>query len=472
MQQIRIFNQHVNPGYVLLGLLEFPLLLLSAWLGLMLRFGGDPQALEINMQGAQAAFLAFAVVLSACNIAMRTYEARFREGFSGMALRTLVAYFLLGSAAMLVLQGVSVLFYLGDGVLLLAIPIAFALVMLLRLGFFWAMDDSRFARRVLVLGAGERALRLCERLLKGGERAGLDLVGYLPVDGATVQVPLDQLVEAGGSLLETARAHGVNEVIVAVDERRRSEGGSFPMRELLDCKLAGIAVLDQVSFLERELDLVEIDLVSPHWLVFADGFRFSARRDASKRVFDLAASLTLLLVAWPFMLLTALAIWIESGFRGPILYRQDRVGYGGRVFKVVKFRSMRTDAEMQGAVWARKNDDRITRVGRIIRATRLDELPQLWNVLQGRMSFVGPRPERPEFVGPLEEQIPYYAERHRVKPGLAGWAQLCYPYGASVEDAAEKLRYDLYYVKNHNIMMDLLILVQTVEVVLVGKGAR
>ncbi|MFM7274891.1 MAG: sugar transferase, partial [Gammaproteobacteria bacterium] len=190
--------------------------------------------------------------------------------------------------------------------------------------------------------------------------------------------------------------------------------------------MAGIEITDGVNFLERELEKVEIDLVRPSWLVFSDGFRVSARRDLAKRGFDLAASLTLLAVAWPFMLLTALAIWLESGLRGPILYHQERVGFGGRTFMVAKFRSMRTDAEQAGkAVWAKANDDRVTRVGRFIRATRLDELPQLWNIINGEMSFVGPRPERPQFTEELAAQIPYFRERLRVKPGLAGWAQLC-----------------------------------------------
>ena len=245
------------------------------------------------------------------------------------------------------------------------------------------------------------------------------------------------------------------------------------MEELLDCKQAGIAVTELATFFERESGMIKLTLVEPSWLVFSDGFDSSPLRLLSKRTFDVSTALIVLALAWPFMLLVALAIRIESGPGQPILYRQERVGERGKVFALTKFRSMRTDAELDGvARWATRNDDRVTRVGRIIRKARLDELPQLGNVLRGEMSLVGPRPERPQFVAELAAKIRYYNLRHCVKPGLTGWAQLRYPYGASEEDAAEKLKYDLFYVKNHNLLFDLLILIQTVEVVLFGRGAR
>jgi sugar transferase (PEP-CTERM system associated) len=472
MRQVRLFNRYVNVSYLLLAALEFGLLMAAAQTAVVLRFRGDSLALQINMQGSLPAFVGFALVLSLTAFAMRVYQARYKEGHLGMALRTLVAYFLLGGAALMVLQAVIPAFFMGEGVLGLALPIALAYVTALRWLFFRTADDRNLARRVLVLGAGHRAKILLDKL-GGVSRPGLEIRGFVPGSGDAIQIPAELLLHAADNLLETAHANDASEIVVALDEQRSSEGGSFPLAGLLDCKLDGIQITETVSFLERELEKVEIDLLRPSWLVFSGGFRVSTRRDVTKRAFDLAAALTLLVVAWPFMLLTALAIWAESGFRGPVLYRQERTGHNGRGFMLVKYRSMRTDAEKEGkAVWAKANDDRVTRVGRFIRATRLDELPQLWNVLKGEMSFVGPRPERPEFVGQLAEQIPYFRERHRVKPGLAGWAQLCFPYGASVEDAAEKLRYDLFYIKNHTILMDLLILVQTVEVVLVGKGVR
>ncbi len=241
----------------------------------------------------------------------------------------------------------------------------------------------------------------------------------------------------------------------------------------MNCRQIGVHITDLTTFFERESGMIKLDLAEPSWLVFSHGFDLSPLRKASKRTFDLLIASIVLLLAAPFMLLTALAIRLESGKGQPILYRQERVGARGRVFNLIKFRSMRTDAEKDGvARWATKGDDRVTRVGRIIRRTRLDELPQLWNVLRGDMSVIGPRPERPQFVEQLAEKIRYYNLRHCVKPGLAGWAQLRYPYGASEADAREKLKYDLFYVKNHAMLFDLMILIQTVEVVLFGRGVR
>jgi sugar transferase (PEP-CTERM system associated) len=235
----------------------------------------------------------------------------------------------------------------------------------------------------------------------------------------------------------------------------------------------GVTVIDLLTFFERETGRVRHDILQPSWMIFSDGFLKGSTRAVIKRMFDIGVSLGMLAVVWPFMLLTALAIKIESRFNGPILYFQQRTGENGEPFNVMKFRSMHTDAEKDGiARWAKKNDSRITRVGSFIRKTRLDELPQIFNVLRGDMSFVGPRPERPEFVEKLEEKIPYYAERHRVKPGITGWAQIRYPYGASEQDSSAKLEYDLYYVKNYSLFLDMLILLQTAEVVLWGKGAR
>jgi sugar transferase (PEP-CTERM system associated) len=243
------------------------------------------------------------------------------------------------------------------------------------------------------------------------------------------------------------------------------------MEEMLACAQRGVGVTDLSSFFEREAGMVKLNVVDPSWLVFSGGFDHSMPRRLSKRFFDLVAAWALLLVAWPVMLMVALCVWLESG--APVFYRQVRVGENGRGFELIKFRSMRTDAEKDGvARWASKDDDRSTRVGRFIRATRLDELPQLLNVLRGDMSFVGPRPERPQFVDMLSQEIRYYGIRHSVKPGLTGWAQLRYPYGASVRDAEEKLKFDLFYVKNQGLVFDLMIMLQTVEVVMFRRGAR
>jgi sugar transferase (PEP-CTERM system associated) len=231
-------------------------------------------------------------------------------------------------------------------------------------------------------------------------------------------------------------------------------------------------VVELPTFLERETGKVRLDAVNPSWIIFGEGFRASPLQAVLERGFDIGASLALLVLALPVMLLTIVAIRIEDGWKAPVFYRQTRVGRHSEPFDVLKFRSMTVNAEQGAAVWAVRDDPRVTRVGSIIRKTRIDELPQLVNVLRGDMSFVGPRPERPEFVEQLELKIPYYRERHTVKPGITGWAQLCYPYGSSEKDAVEKLQYDLYYVKNRSLIFDFAILVQTVEVVLWGKGAR
>ena len=324
-----------------------------------------------------------------------------------------------------------------------------------------------FKRRVLVLGAGSNAALITSRLRRQTDRQSFVLVGFIAAPSQPVMVPEEHLLATNFGLAEIARWLHVDEIVVAVDERR----GGLPMAEMLACAQQGVEVSDLSTFFEREAGMVRLDVADPSSLVFSGGFDHSVPRRLNKRLFDLVAASALLLVAWPVMLIVALAIWHETGM--PVLYRQTRVGLNGRPFELVKFRSMHVDAERDGvARWARRDDDRSTRVGRFIRMTRLDELPQLFNVLRGEMSFVGPRPERPQFVDMLSQEIRYYNVRHCMKPGLTGWAQLRYPYGASVGDAAEKLTFDLFYVKNHGLMFDLMILLQTVEVVLFRRGAR
>jgi sugar transferase (PEP-CTERM system associated) len=281
-------------------------------------------------------------------------------------------------------------------------------------------------------------------------------------------VDQSQIIIYDKPIIAIAEQHKIDEIVIAIDDRRLQ----LPLDELLDCKMSGLTIMNIVEFYEREQGIISLENVNSSWLIFCDGFAQGDFRSLEKRFFDLFASLILLAVAWPVMLLTALAIVLESRSKGPILYRQVRVGENNQDFEVLKFRSMKTDAEQNGAQWAKKNDHRITRVGRIIRNCRVDELPQIFNVLRGDMSFVGPRPERPEFVQGFNERIPYYRERHRVKPGITGWAQLCYPYGADENDTIQKLQYDLYYVKNYSLFLDFSIMFNTVEVILWGKGAR
>ncbi len=321
--------------------------------------------------------------------------------------------------------------------------------------------------RVLIFGSGPEA-RTVGNVLKKSD-PDIQIVGFYPGPAENEAcVPEQLLLPRSRSLTDTARSLNVNEIIIAVQERR---GGVLPLRELLDCKLSGVNVLDLASYFERALGQIRLDSLKVGWLIFGEGFRQGWGRTFVKRLFDLVAASILLLLALPVMLLTAIAIALEDGF--PVFYRQERVGRNGRLFNVIKFRSMRRDAEGDGKPrWASANDDRTTRVGRIIRKLRIDELPQLYSVLTGDMSLVGPRPERPYFVDQLTRDIPFYAVRHSVKPGVTGWAQVSYHYGASVDDSIQKLQYDLYYVKNHTLFLDIVILFETVGVVLTGKGAQ
>lgn len=321
--------------------------------------------------------------------------------------------------------------------------------------------------RLLIFGAGKEAAQVAASLSK--EDQTVRVVGFYPGhESEELAVPQNMLVSRDKTLIDTVNELSVDEIVVAIGERR---GGRMPLRELLDCRLSGVLVLDMSSHFERMLGQIRLDALRAGWLIFGGGFRQGVARTTVKRIFDIVAASILLILFSPLMLLTALLIVIEDGF--PILYRQERVGLNGRLFNVIKFRSMRRDAEKDGTPrWATKNDDRVTRVGKVIRRLRIDELPQLFSVLNGDMSMVGPRPERAFFVDQLTKEIPFYAVRHSVKPGVTGWAQVRYHYGSTVDDAAQKLQYDLYYVKNHTLLLDLVVLFETVGVVVSGKGAQ
>lgn len=321
--------------------------------------------------------------------------------------------------------------------------------------------------RVLIIGVGKEAKSVADSL--GLDDPSVEISGFYPGHpDEEVHVPSERVLTREMSLSDTAVALKVDEIIVAVRERR---GGVLPLRELLDCRISGVNVMDLSSHFESMLGQIRIDALKAGWLIFGEGFNQGVLRTSVKRIFDCICALVLLVLVTPIMLLTMLAILIED--RGPVFYRQERVGLNGRLFNVIKFRSMRCDAESDGKPrWAVRNDDRVTRVGRFIRKTRIDELPQLYCVLKGDMSMVGPRPERPFFVDKLTKEIPFYTVRHSVKPGVTGWAQVRYHYGASVDDAVHKLQYDLYYVKNHTLLLDLVVLFETVGVVVGGKGAQ
>ena len=446
----------------IIALVDGLLLLLAVGMAMRVRYAADPVAYaEYSVHLFRRGVL-FALVILLCQFALGVYQAQSRENRVGVFVRQAVG-FAIGIVLLTILYYLVPQMYIGRGVLALAVVFAFAGLALWRVLVSKLMNVELLKRRILVFGSGEMAM-IVARL----DPRTFSIVGFVAVPGEAVKVPRERVVTIGSALHEWALACQIDEIVVVPDDRR----GTLPMEELLECRQRGIGVTDLVRFLERESGKVRLG-APPSWLVFSDGFRVSPLRIASKRIFDIFAAALILMLAWPWMLLTALAIRIESGPGQPILYFQDRVGERGRIFRLAKFRSMRTDAEGDGvARWATQDDARVTRVGRVIRKLRLDELPQLWNVLNGTMSFIGPRPERPEFVADLAREIPYYTLRHCVKPGLTGWAQLRYPYGSSAEDAAEKLTFDLFYVKNHNLRFDALIFLQTVEVVLFGRGAR
>ena len=460
---IRLFKHYIPHAVLLLGLIDVVLLALAGEAAWRLRAAqidiafGSP-ADRVGLLGG------FSVVMLTVMIAVGVYGSESLRSMRFATARLLVAISL-GVIAL------SFLDWLTGGAQywrsVLAYAMAFAIVFLIanRLIVGGILGASAFRRRVLVLGAGNRA----DRLRKLGDRAqsGFVIVGYVGMSDGPHQVEEAINRSAIHNLKRFVENLGVSEVVLALEERRNA----LPLQDLLRIKTAGVHVNDFSSFIERETGRVDLDTVNPSWLIFSDGFSSGrAISSAAKRVFDIAASLLLLALTAPLILLFALIVKIDS--RGPAFFRQTRVGLYGETFDLIKLRSMRTDAEVNGAQFAQENDPRVTRVGRFIRKVRIDELPQTWSVLKGEMSFVGPRPERPEFVSDLEEKLPYYAERHMVKPGITGWAQINYPYGANLEDSRHKLEYDLYYAKNYSPFLDLLILLQTLRVVLWPEGVR
>ncbi|RAO77939.1 TIGR03013 family XrtA/PEP-CTERM system glycosyltransferase [Dyella jiangningensis] len=465
---LRFLRRQSVRWLMLLGLCELLLLAMSLVIATYIRYGHNADELaEFTVHLPERA-LVFATAIVFGMVALGQYQSHMRMSRFGLMARQAVA-FVLGGVLLVIGYYVLPQAYVGRGVLAIALLLGFILVLGIRIVFLQLVEVEALKRRVLILGAGTRASQIHNQMRRRTDRRGFCVVGYVPHARETVAVPEEQLIRTSLSLCEIIAREQIDEVVVGVDDRR----GNLPMDDLLECRQLGITITDLTSFFERESGRLQLSFLDPSWLVFSGGFNGTPLRQLSKRCFDLVAASVLLLLCWPLMLIEVLAIRIESGAGQPILYRQERVGAHGCTFQLLKFRSMRTDAERDGiARWASKNDDRVTHVGRISRKLRIDELPQLWNVLKGDMSIVGPRPERPQFVADLDTKIRYYNLRHCLKPGLAGWAQLSYPYGATVEEAAEKLKYDLFYVKNHNLLLDLLILIQTVEVVLFGRGAR
>ncbi|WP_157264948.1 TIGR03013 family XrtA/PEP-CTERM system glycosyltransferase [Azohydromonas aeria] len=459
---ISVYKHHVHQR--VLFQVGFDFAVLTAVVFLFGMSHGDESAERMSSVAAQG--LSLAAFLCVITTASGFYEPVPKRSLGQSCIRALVCMLLVLPLAFLIahLMPSSVL---APAALPMAALLGTAVVVGHRVYAAHGMRPARLRPRVLILGAGERAASV-GRTLEESE-AGAELVGYYPTSNETgITVPAQQLMSVQEPLAQLVQRLKVNEVIVAPTERR---GGGMPMDQLLACRTQGVRVLDMSTHYERALGQLRVDCIEPALLVFGTGFNQGPLRMGIKRLSDLLSSMLLLLVAAPIMLVTAVLIKLES--HGPVLYRQERVGLNGRLFNVIKFRSMRTDAEKDGRPrWASAQDDRVTRVGRVIRRLRIDELPQIFNVLLGDMSFIGPRPERPFFVEQLARELPYYGLRHSIKPGVTGWAQVRYPYGATVEDSLQKLQYDLYYVKNHNLLLDLLVLFETVGVVLTGKGAR
>ena len=461
---IRLFGHYVSKLYLLLGAVEFLVMFYSLLAGFYMRFSAGEPGLVDTPETLSYTALAYATAMVISMISVGLYQRGLP--FSAGLLVRLVLSFLIASVAM------AAVFYsfpdlvVGRGVMAFAMVFTFVGVLGLRALFFRLTHSDAQSTNVLVLGTGRQAQMIAEL---EPTQPGFRVVGYVAINEQETDIPAERRLPHDRSLMDMVLSYQVDDIVVATDDRRLR----LPVDEILDCKMSGTMVLDLLSFFEKETSRIKLDVLHPSWIFFSDGFQLSGLAQSSKRAIDLLAGLTILLLTWPLMLLVALAIRIESGGKGPILFHQVRVGLNGKAFRVHKFRSMRTDAEADGvARWATKNDSRITRVGNFIRKARLDELPQVFNVLRGEMSLVGPRPERPEFVEQLERELPFYTERHRVKPGLTGWAQLSYPYGATMDDARNKLEYDLYYVKNASAFLDMIILLETVEVVLWGKGAH
>ena len=464
----RLLRHRALRWQLLLVLIEFLLLMASVYAAVVLRYwevAGTRTSFGQTLHW-RASLVAIVLIFSMASLGL--YQVHLRADWLGRLSRQGVA-FVLGGIALTVLYYAVPPTFLGRGVLGIALLLGYLVVALWRVLFLKFVDANLFKRRVMMLGAGERAAEVMCVMRRKTDQRGFKILGYVPVGADPVSISALLLLHPDAVLWEWVSRLGVEEIVVGPDDRR----GTLPVEALLECKQRGIAVTELAEFFEREAGKIKMDPTSPSWLVFSDGFNISPMRRTIKRAFDVVIALLVLLVTWPLMLLTALAIGLDSGRGAPILYYQERVGQNGKPFRLIKFRSMGTDAERNGvARWATKNDERVTRVGRFIRKARLDELPQLWNVLRGDMSIIGPRPERPQFVDEFNVRIRYYALRHCLKPGLTGWAQLRYPYGSSLADAEEKLKFDLFYVKNHNFVFDLAILIQTLEVVLFGRGAR
>jgi sugar transferase (PEP-CTERM system associated) len=456
---IRLFNVYYPVRSLVLLAVETMVVFTSFLLGMMLAFPDD-RYIVLNYEYGYVKVIVATLVVLICSHWFDLYDASRIEAKGEMYFRL----FLVPGLLALLLAVVSWVYpniLPGNNASLIGLVLLTVGLVGWRAAYGWLVQQTFMQEKVYVLGTGERALRLVQGLRQRKE-LGVEVIGWSGnVDGALTRE------SAAAHLMEVAGLQRVHRVIVAMSDRR----GTFPVEELLQLRLNGVRIEEATSWLEKISGRIEVDQLYPSWLIFADGFRFSSSFNVMRRALSMLVSLILLLVVLPFLPFVILAIKLDS--KGPVLYRQKRVGRAGHSFYCYKFRTMRQDAEADtGPTWAGDDDPRITRFGKFLRSSRIDEIPQLWCVFKGDMAFVGPRPERPEFVEWLAKEIPYYGVRHAVRPGITGWAQIRYKYGNTIEDAKEKLQYDLFYIKNASLGLDILIMFQTIKIVLLGRGAQ
>lgn len=452
----------------MLMLIEIFVLFSSVYMGVYIRFydsvdmAADIALIEpLNIKAGY-----FALIMWLSMTAVGLHARNNVDDFAEMMIRIFISFFI-GLGVVILSYYIYPEIFLGRGVFSFTLIIAFFGVLITRTVFQKLYSHKIFNRRLLVMGTGTKSKLLDDKREYSSKR-GYEIIGYVHIDQDEVLVDKEMLLEIKSTLLDLCLDQCIDEIVLAMDDRRKG----FPISSLLECKMKGIVVRDILDSLERITGHIELDALHPSAVIFSDGFTNAVSMSFVKRLFDIFASLLILIIASPIMFVTAISIWLSSLGRDPVLYRQIRLGLCDAPFEVLKFRSMKMDAEKDGAQFAKKNDSRVTLIGSLIRLTRIDELPQLINVLKGDMSFIGPRPERPQFALRYAQSITHYALRHTVKPGITGWAQICYPYGTTDEDTRKKLQFDLYYIKNYSLFLDMAILFQTVQVVLFGQGAR
>lgn len=467
----RLDPSYLNKNGKALMLLECIMIFISMMMTLsVISFAtGVSLATQQGMLNTTYTSVAVVVFTQVLALSLGLYSRQLREKFYGIAKRFvlsfLIAYLL--QVFFIMFTGLSYVSLLS---LLIAVSVSCLLICSLRYQLLHFVISHLSKKRLLVLGSGTRASVIEKRMRRAVDRIHFEIVGFMRINGDTPdQIKSNEVIEQTQPIDQFVVENNIEQIVIACDERR----DNLAFEEIARCKLKGVNIIDILEFVENETDQLAIELMYPGWVLYSQPFQAPSPFETMLlQVFNSVLAIIISLLSWPFLLVAMIAIKIEDGIMAPVFYRQKRVGIYSQPFDIFKLRSMNTDAEKNGAMWAKKDDDRTAKVGRFIRKYRIDELPQLYNVIRGEMAFVGPRPERPEFVNKLAVSIPFYNERHQVKPGLTGWAQLSYAYGSSESDALDKLQFDLYYVKNRGYLFDLLIILRTIEVVLFSKGSR